>query len=68
MSNNIPIRGVVTTKDYSNFSGCSQRNARIVLQKARQSFDKDKHQPLTAREFCSYFNVEYCDIKPYMEM
>ena len=68
MSNNIPIRGVVTPKDYSNFLGCSERNARDKFQKARLLLNKEKHHLFTAREFCSYFNVDYCDLKPYLEM
>ena len=64
----IPIRGVVTPKDYSNFAGWSERNARVKFQKARQSLNKDKHQPLTAREFCSYFDIDYCEIEPFLKM
>ena len=64
----IPTRQVITPKDYSNFAGCSERNARLVLQKARLSLNKDKHQPLTAREFCSYIDVDYSEMEPFLKM
>jgi len=53
---------IITTGDVQNVVGIGERQARNVIAKIREYYDKERHQLITVKEFCDYYGVQYEDI------
>ncbi|WP_333696562.1 hypothetical protein [Flavobacterium sp.] len=51
-------RQVITARDIQLFFGKGQRMSYKMIAEMRKHFDKEKHQPVTIEEFCTYFKVK----------
>jgi hypothetical protein len=50
-------RMIIYTKDVQRIYGKSDRSARALLARIRKHLNKQRHQPITVSEFCTYLNV-----------
>lgn len=53
---------IITTGDIQNIIGIGERQARNIISKIRDYYEKEKHQLITVKEFCDYYGVKYDDI------
>lgn len=53
---------IITTGDVQNVVGIGERQARNIIAKIRDYYDKERHQLITVKEFCDYYGVQYEDI------
>lgn len=53
---------IITTGDIQNVIGIGERQARNIISKMRDYYNKEKHQLITVKEFCDYYGVKYDDI------
>jgi len=59
-------RMLIYTKDLQRISGKSDRTARKVLATIRKKLGKEKHQPVSVKEFCQYMNLSENEVLPYL--
>jgi hypothetical protein len=50
-------RRVIRAADIEAFFGIGTRQARQYISDVRQEYHKQKHQPITLKEFCEYYNI-----------
>jgi hypothetical protein len=53
---------IITTGDIQNVIGIGERQARNIICKIRDYYNKERHQLITVKEFCDYYGVKYDDI------
>lgn len=59
-------RMLIYTKDIQRISGKSDRTARKILTAIRKKLNKEKHQPISVKEFCQYMNLSENEVLPYL--
>jgi hypothetical protein len=59
-------RMVVYAKDIQRISGKSDRYARKILRAIRKRLGKEKHQPVSVKEFCEYMKLPETDVIKYL--
>lgn len=59
-------RLVIYRKDVERIIGKSDRTARKVMVAIRKKLDKEKHQPVSIKEFCCYMNLPEEEVLPYL--
>lgn len=58
MENNVKIfRQVIKARDIQHFFGKQERQSFKMMAEMRTYFQKEKHQPITVTEFCTYYKV-----------
>lgn len=55
-------RQVIKARDIQNFFGKQERQSFKMMSEMRKYFHKEKHQPITIKEFCTYYKVEPRDL------
>jgi hypothetical protein len=65
MANKNPLR-IITTKEAKQVLGKSIRTARRLMNDVRIYFEKEPRQPVTAQEFCHYFNYNFDDLHNFL--
>jgi len=54
-----PSRIVIYNGDIILLNGCSEATASRKMQQCREALGKLPHQPITIREYCNYYGLEY---------
>ncbi len=63
---NMPYRICITTKDIALIKGCTQRNARLIMDDIKSYFDKEeKHHMITFKEFAEYTRIPMEELEPF---
>jgi predicted RNA-binding protein YlqC (UPF0109 family) len=62
----LTLRLVIYRKDVERILGKSDRTARKVLAAIRKKLGKQKHQPVSIKEFCQYMNLSEEEVLPYL--
>lgn len=60
-------RQVIKARDIQNFFGKQERQSFKMMAEMRVHFNKDKHQPITVNEFCTYYKVDPKDVHSAMK-
>ncbi len=53
---------VIYTKDIQRIIGKSDSYSRKILRAIRKELGKQKHQPISVREFCNYMNLQESEV------
>ena len=53
-------------KDIQRITGKSERYGRMLIEKIKVHFKKDKHQFLTIEEFSEYSGIKYDDVSKHI--
>ena len=61
MEINIP-RQVIRAQDIQIFFGKGERMSYKMIAEMKKHFNKERHQPITIDEFCSYYKVKKEDL------
>jgi hypothetical protein len=62
----LTLRMIIYRKDVQRILGKSDRTARKVLAAIRKKLNKEKHQPISIKEFCQYMNLAEEEVIPYI--
>jgi hypothetical protein len=57
-----PRRLDIFIADVRQISGCSDATASRKIALCRDALDKQQHQRLTIREYCTYYGYDYAEI------
>ena len=63
----VPDRIVIYPRDIANITGCSDRTARLILQRIRKINNKTVGQYVTIKEFCSYSGFTESEVTKFLE-
>jgi ribosomal protein S3 len=58
---------IITTKEAKIVLGKSMRQTRRLMNKVRDHYGKEPHQPINVDEFCRFFNYDIEDIYALLE-
>ncbi len=53
-------------KDIQRITGKSERYGRILIEKIKSHFNKEKHQFISVEEFCDYTGLKLEDVKSHI--
>ena len=56
-------RLVIETKDVQVITGKNEKTCRNMIQLCKDAMGKARHQLVTIKEFCSYFGLNYSEVK-----
>ena len=59
----VPQRICIYPKDIMRITGKSERYGRKLLEKIREKNQKEEHQFVTIKEFCSYTGIDITDVQ-----
>jgi hypothetical protein len=59
----VPQRICIYPKDIMLITGKSERYGRKLLEKIRSKYQKEEHQFVTIKEFCSYTGLDITDVQ-----
>ena len=62
----IPKRMVIYARDIENITGRSERTARLLMQRIRQTFGKNQGQFISVSEFCQYTGLKVEEVNLYL--
>lgn len=60
------MRMIIYRKDVERIFGKSDRSAQKVMAAIRKKLGKEKHQPVSVREFCTYMNLAEDEVRQYL--
>jgi hypothetical protein len=60
-------RVCVYPKDVQWITGKSERQSRVIVQKIKRHYNKQKHQPISIEEFCLYMALDINEIRPLIK-
>jgi hypothetical protein len=62
----IPKRMVIYARDIENITGRSERTARLLLQRIRETFGKNQGQFISVSEFCQYTGLKEEEVNRFL--
>ncbi len=62
----ITKRLCVYPKDVQRITGKSERYGRIILQKIKKHYGKEKHQFVSLEEFCLFTGLQTSEVEKYL--
>ncbi|MEI3800373.1 hypothetical protein SAMN05660461_5317 [Chitinophaga ginsengisegetis] len=62
----IPKRMVIYARDIENITGRSERTARLMLQRIRETFGKNQGQFISVSEFCQYTGLKEEEVNRFL--
>lgn len=62
----LTVRMIIYRKDVERIIGKSDRTARKIMAAIRKKLGKEKHQPVSIKEFCRYMNLAEEEVLPYL--
>jgi len=63
----MPPRIFLYPKDVENITGLSDRTARSIVQRIKQTFGKSSHQFVTVKEFCLFYGIDEELIRDFLK-
>lgn len=60
-------RQVIKARDIQNFFGKQERQSFKMMAEMKLHYNKEKHQPITVNEFCTYYKVEPKEVHSSMK-
>lgn len=59
-------RIIIYPKDIQRITGKSERYGRLLLERIKDHFEKEKHQFVTVDEFCSYTGIKIEQVQQFL--
>jgi hypothetical protein len=59
-------RIIIYPKDVQRITGKSERYGRLLLERIKSHFDKERHQFVTVDEFCSYTGIKFEQVERFL--
>jgi hypothetical protein len=59
-------RIIIYPKDVQLITGKSERYGRLLLERIKSHFDKERHQFVTVDEFCSYTGIKIEQVERFL--
>jgi hypothetical protein len=59
-------RIIIYPKDVQRITGKSERYGRLLLERIKGHFDKERHQFVTVDEFCSYTGIKFEQVERFL--
>lgn len=59
---------VIHAREVAEVFGCTAKTACNKLNAVRAAYNKSPKQPVTIREFCNYFNMDYDEVIKVLDM